>query len=431
MDQHPRLPRDPHGHLRRPDHPRDARLRHLRRLDGDDLLDRIHARRPALRLVLRHRLALHRLDARAGSGGQPADALLRLGARRTLFDAPDRLLQRQAVRRRSLEKGLHHDARRRRRAADRHHDPVLADAGAHLQHPQDPGVRRGRRDQSHLADRRGALHLRRGGRQVGAVPAARLAAGRDGGPDAGVGADPRGDDGRRRRVSRRPHAPAVRAGARSDEPDPRHRPDYDGGVGADRPGAARHQARGRLLDAELARTDVRGAGCRRGRRGDAVSVGTRVLQGPPLPRLRVGDPRDGGAGSRQARRIVGQAADYGAGLPRRDAGDGGAGAVLRLLGEGRDPRRPQSRTPDRGVDHRPHHTADHGDVHGARLHPHLPRTAQGPPRPRARARVRAGDDAAACAAVGARGGRRLRRVRGSRQGDGLPQRLPRLRLQPP
>ena len=42
--------------------------------------------------------------------------------------------------------------------------------------------------------------LLRRGRQVGAVPAARLAPGRDGRPDAGVGADPRRDDGHRRRL---------------------------------------------------------------------------------------------------------------------------------------------------------------------------------------------------------------------------------------
>ncbi len=40
-------------------------------------------------------------------------------------------------------------------------------------------------------------------RQVGADPAARVAARRDGGPDSGLGADPRGDHGHRRRVPRR------------------------------------------------------------------------------------------------------------------------------------------------------------------------------------------------------------------------------------
>ena len=48
-------------------------------------------------------------------------------------------------------------------------------------------------------------------RQVGAVPAADLAARRDGGPDPGVGADPRGDHGDRRRLPDRPLAVHLRA----------------------------------------------------------------------------------------------------------------------------------------------------------------------------------------------------------------------------
>ena len=45
---------------------------------------------------------------------------------------------------------------------------------------------------------------RRRVRQVGAGPAPHLAAGRDGGPDAGQRPDPRGDDGHRRRLPDRP-----------------------------------------------------------------------------------------------------------------------------------------------------------------------------------------------------------------------------------
>ena len=48
-------------------------------------------------------------------------------------------------------------------------------------------------------------------RQVGADPALRLAAGRDGRPDAGVGADPRRDDGDGRRLHDRPQRRAVLA----------------------------------------------------------------------------------------------------------------------------------------------------------------------------------------------------------------------------
>ena len=55
---------------------------------------------------------------------------------------------------------------------------------------------------------------RRRGRQVGPVPAAHLAAGRDGGPDAGLGADPRRDHGGGRCLPRRPAAARRRLLAR-------------------------------------------------------------------------------------------------------------------------------------------------------------------------------------------------------------------------
>ena len=69
-----------------------------------------------------------------------------------------------------------------------------------------PGGTRGDADRARPARRRR--------REVGAAAAADLAARRDGGPDAGQRADPRGDDGDRRRLPDRPHAPALRAGDR-------------------------------------------------------------------------------------------------------------------------------------------------------------------------------------------------------------------------
>ena len=77
---------------------------------------------------------------------------------------------------------------------------------------------------------RGRLHLRRRLRQVRAVPAARLAPGCDGRPDARLGADPRRDDGRRRRVPRRAHAAADGGRARDAGADHVHRPDDDAAV---------------------------------------------------------------------------------------------------------------------------------------------------------------------------------------------------------
>ena len=75
------------------------------------------------------------------------------------------------------------------------------------------GHRHGQRDEPRRPGRR--LHPAARGRvrEVGADPAAHVAAGRDGGPDAGQLADPRRDDGHRGRVPDRAHAPAVRTGA--------------------------------------------------------------------------------------------------------------------------------------------------------------------------------------------------------------------------
>ena len=71
------------------------------------------------------------------------------------------------------------------------------------------------------ADRRDGAAAGRGDRQVRAVPAAHLAAGRDGGPDAGLGADPRGHHGRRRWGGAGPAA--ADAARRTGRPRPRWR----------------------------------------------------------------------------------------------------------------------------------------------------------------------------------------------------------------
>ena len=76
---------------------------------------------------------------------------------------------------------------------------------------------RGGRERVHPQRRRPRGRLRaaadRRVRQVRPGAAPHLAPGRDGGPDAGLRPDPRGDDGDRRRLPDRAHAPAVRAGA--------------------------------------------------------------------------------------------------------------------------------------------------------------------------------------------------------------------------
>ena len=93
-------------------------------------------------------------------------------------------------------------------------------------------------------------------RQERADPAARLAPRRDGRPDAGLGADPRGDDGHRRRVpgvpratrssSERRRVDGRRVGRRGHRAPRRHR----------RARAARHQTRARVLHDQPARLHV-------------------------------------------------------------------------------------------------------------------------------------------------------------------------------
>ena len=132
-------------------------------------------------------------------------------------------------------------------------------------------------------------------RQERADPAPRLAARRDGGPDPGVGPDPRRDHGHRGRV----HGGA----AGSALPCVGHRVAGGGGDrrghglhGRDgRAGADGHQEGPGLLDREPARLHVPGGRQRRLRRGRLPPVHARLLQGPAVPGIRLGDPRDGRA----------------------------------------------------------------------------------------------------------------------------------------
>ena len=115
------------------------------------------------------------------------------------------------------------------------------------------------------ARRRAAAVLRRDG-QVGAGAAARVASRRDGGPDARLGAHPRGDDGRRRRLPRHPRA--CRSSTQA-SPVGLHVVMVVGVTtalvgGAARGRAVRHQEDPRVLDDQPARLHVRRA--RRGQR---------------------------------------------------------------------------------------------------------------------------------------------------------------------
>ena len=203
-------------------------------------------------------------------------------------------------------------------------------------------------------DRDPAAALRRG-RQVGAVPAAHLAAGRDGRPDADQRADPRGDDGGGRHLPGRPAATTCSCVAPTtlarDGGDRLH---HDARRGARRAGPGRHQAGAGLLDGEPARLHAR----------PALAVGSaaaarlppadpRRVQGAAVPRGRLGHPRR----RHQPDAGHGRAAPADAGHLRDDDGRaGGAGrgaAVRRLLLQGGGARGGRGDRAARGTGRRP------------------------------------------------------------------------------
>ncbi len=122
-----------------------------------------------------------------------------------------------------------------------------------------------------------AVHRRH--RQVGADSAVRLAARRDGRPDAGLGADPRRHHGDRRRLHDRPPVAALRALAGDVEPRRHHRCRHRVLRGDHRPRAARPQEDPRLLDRLAARLHVPRPRLRRLLGGDLPSDDARLLQG--------------------------------------------------------------------------------------------------------------------------------------------------------
>ena len=216
-------PRDGARHDRALDHL--GRTRHRlgvqdRHADGGDvrrrhdglgararLFHRLHARGRQPPALLRLPQRLHLRHADAGDVRQPRADVLRLGGRRPLLLSADRLLVHQAGGQRGGHQGVRRQPRRRLRLRARH---LRAVRGVQHRQPRPafrrrapawPGknVRVPRLPGRHPDDAvPAAVHGRHG--QVGAVPAAHLAARRHGGPDARLGADPRRDHGHRRRV---------------------------------------------------------------------------------------------------------------------------------------------------------------------------------------------------------------------------------------
>ena len=150
------------------------------------------------------------VHAGAGARRQLPGDVRRLGRRRSLLVPADRLLVQEEVGRRRRQEGVHRQPHRRLRVHPRHAAAVRAFGTLDFQELAAAVAALPAGDATFgVALARHAAAVRRRHRQVGADSALRLAAGRDGRPDAGLGADPRRDDGDGRRLHDRPQRGAV------------------------------------------------------------------------------------------------------------------------------------------------------------------------------------------------------------------------------
>ena len=196
---------------------------------------------------------VRRVHAGAGARLELPGAVRGLGRRRPLLVPADRVLVQEEVGGRRRQEGVRRQPHRRLRVPARHVRAVRD-----VRHPRVRGVAAKVAAMPPEAafgvlSRRDAAAVRRRHRQVRADSALRLAAGRDGRPDAGVGPHPRRDDGHRRRLHDWPQCGALqpRAGDADDRGGDRRGDRADGRH--DRPGAERHQARAGVLDGVAAR----------------------------------------------------------------------------------------------------------------------------------------------------------------------------------
>ena len=188
----------------------------------------------------------------------------RLGAGRPLLVPADRLLLGGEVEPGRGEQGVpDHQVRRRRadgrrdRAVGRH---VRRSPTPPLQHPRRPTRPRSPASCRQRTIVLGMLLIFLGLRvEVGPDAAARVAARRHGRPDPGVRADPRRDDGHRRRVPARPPVPGAGPVADGDDRHRDRRRDHAVLRWAARARAGRHQEGPGLLDRLAARLHGGGA----------------------------------------------------------------------------------------------------------------------------------------------------------------------------
>ncbi len=272
---------------------------------GDDgvicrprLFDRLHVGRPVAAALLRIPLAVHVRDVDAGDSGQSGANVLRLGGRRFDVLPVDRLLVRSAHRQRRGHQGLRRQPGRRLRLLARHLPHLLSDRFGQLR----SGVRRRsrscRQDGAFYRLQLGRGHaclpaaLHGGDGQVGTVPAAHLAARRDGRPDPGFGPHSCRDDGDGRRVHGGETFAAIRNVA--DCAECRHHCRWDDGLlrRDSWPGAERHQESDRLFDLFAARLHVRRPWGRRLQPRHFPPFHPRLLQGSVVPRRWLGHHGD-------------------------------------------------------------------------------------------------------------------------------------------
>ena len=235
----------------------------------------------------RDRFAVHGGDDDRRPCRRPRPPARRLGGHGRLLLPAHRAPQRAAGGARRRRQGIPRHQGRRSRGAGRRRP-----AAGRGPDDGDPGAarRRARPAARGRARRRAAAPRRRGG-QVRAVPPAHLAAGRDGGPDAGVGADPRRHDGGGRRLPRGAAAAALpRRPGRARRGGRDRRGDHArGGAGRGRPGGP--QAAARLVDGQPGRVHARrrghGPDRGRGRSGRLPPAHPCRVQGPAVPPRRM------------------------------------------------------------------------------------------------------------------------------------------------
>ena len=161
----------------------DDPRRHRHRLADPHLLDRLHARgaRLGVRALLRVPEPLRRVHARAGARRELPGDVRRLGRRRPVLLPADRVLVSEEVGGRRRQEGVHRQPHRRLRLHPRRPAAVRhASARSTSRRSRAPLARAQPGGDVRHALAHHAAAVRRRHRQVGADPALRLAAGRDG-----------------------------------------------------------------------------------------------------------------------------------------------------------------------------------------------------------------------------------------------------------